>query len=151
MLKQKVFFMIKPDGIVMEHKIMSMVEPMARIISSKLYDPADMERIKRLYTMHKGAFFYERLLNFFRGRPIKIFILEEREGYKYKKGFIEDFIDLVGDTDPAKAGKGTIRSMSKDSLARSIEEERALNNLVHRSMSMDEAKKEAAIFFEDLF
>ena len=149
MPKQRIFFMIKPDGMTMEGKIMSMVEPLARIVASKTFDPADMERIERLYAMHRGAFFYERLLNFFRGRPIKVFMLEEREDYPYKQGFVEDFVDLVGDTDPAKAETGTIRSLSSDSIARSIAEERAVNNLVHRSRTREEAEQEAAIFFKD--
>ena len=149
MSKQRIFFMIKPDGLPMEDKIISMVESMARVISSKSFIPADMDKIRQLYVMHKEAFFYQRLLDFFRGRSIKVFILEEREGYKYKKGFIEDFAELVGDTDPAKAKPGTIRSLSSDSIARSIEEKRAVKNLVHRSRTMEEAEKEASIFFED--
>jgi nucleoside-diphosphate kinase len=142
--------MIKPDGLALEDKIMSMVESVARIVSSKTFKPADMDKIRQLYAMHKGAFFYERLLNFFRGRNIKVFILEEREGYKYQKGFIEDFAELVGDTDPVKAKPGTIRSLSMDSIARSIKEERAVNNLVHRSRTLEEAEQEASIFFEDM-
>ncbi len=139
--------MIKPDGMTIEKKIMSMVTPMAKIVLSKTYDQADMGRIERLYEMHKGAFFYERLLNFFRGRSMKVFLLEPREGYNYRKGFLEDFVELVGDTDPSKAKEGTIRSLSKDSIERSIAEKRAVNNLVHRSRTIEEAKKEAAIFF----
>lgn len=150
MSRQKTFFMIKPDGMALEDKIMSMVESMAKIVSSRVFIPADMDRIQKLYAMHKGAFFYQRLLNFFRGRNIKVFILEEREGHQYKKGFIEDFTELVGDTDPAKAKPGTIRSLSSDSIARSIAEERAVNNLVHRSRTPEEAGQEASIFFEDL-
>ncbi|MBN2373651.1 hypothetical protein JXL19_07685 [bacterium] len=150
MSKQKIFLMIKPDGMEMEDVIMSMIEPIASIVSSKIYDPADMEKIKRLYAMHKGAFFYERLLKFFRGRPIKVFLLEEKEGYKYRKNFIEDIVELIGDTDPSKAKPGTIRSISKDSLAQSIAEERAVNNIVHRSRTAEEAKTEAAIFFDDI-
>ena len=147
MAKQRMFFMIKPDGLSTEHKIMSMVEALATIVDSKSFNPADMEKIEKLYEMHKGAFFYERLLTFFRNRPVKVFLLEAKETYHYNKNFIEDFIDLVGDTDPAKARPGTIRSLSTDTLDRSIAEKRALNNLVHRSTSAEEAKKEAAIFF----
>lgn len=149
MTKQRIFFMIKPDGMAMEDKIMSMVESKARIVAAQVYKPADMDKIQALYAMHKGAFFYERLLNFFRGRDMKVFILEEKNGYPYKKGFIEDFVDLVGDTDPAKAKPGTIRSLSTDSIDRSIAEKRAVNNLVHRSRTAEEAAREASIFFED--
>ncbi|MGA1839188.1 MAG: nucleoside-diphosphate kinase [bacterium] len=150
MSKNRIFFMIKPDGLALEDKIMYMVRSMAGIVSSKSFKPADMDKIEQLYAMHKGAFFYERLLNFFRGRDIKVFVLEEKEGYKYKKGFVEDFADLVGNTDPSKAKPGTIRSMSTDSIARSINEERAVNNLVHRSRTLEEAEQEASIFFEDI-
>ena len=141
------FFMIKPDGISMEHKILSMIEAIAKIVDSKTYKPADMKKIEQLYEMHKGAFFYKRLLTFFRNRPIKVFLLEKKDHHTYKKSFIEDFIDLVGDTDPSAAKPGTIRSLSNDSLAQSIAEERALNNLVHRSRTLEEAEKEGAIFF----
>jgi len=141
------FFMIKPGGLSIEHKIMSMVEAIAKIVDSKTFDPADMNKIEKLYEMHKDAFFYERLLKFFKNSPVKVFVLEEKENYSYNKNFIEDFVDLVGDTDPAKARPGTIRSLSNDSLAQSIAEKRALNNLVHRSTSAEEAEKEAAIFF----
>jgi len=145
--KQRMFFMIKPDGLSIEHKIMSMVEAIAKIVDSKTFDPADMKKIENLYEMHKDAFFYERLLKFFKNSPIKVFVFEEKENYSYNKNFIEDFVDLVGDTDPAKARPGTIRSLSNDSLAQSIAEKRALHNLVHRSTSAEEAEKEAAIFF----
>ena len=150
MSKERIFFMIKPDGMDKENIIMSMITPIADIVSSKFYNPADMDKIERLYAMHKGAFFYERLLKFFRGRPIRVFLLEEKEGYKYKKNFIEDIVELVGDTDPAKAKTGTIRSMSNDSLAQSIAEERAVNNIVHRSRTVEEARSEAAIFFDEI-
>lgn len=142
--------MIKPDGMAICQRIIPMVESMANVVKSKHYKQADMKKIERLYAMHKGEFFYERLLNFFRGRPIKVFLLEEKGGYNYKKDFIKDFVDLVGDTDPAKAKPGTIRSLSSDTLERSIAEKRALNNLVHRSRTIEEARQEASIFFGEL-
>lgn len=150
MSKQRMFFMIKPDGMAIERKIVSMIEPLAHIVSAKRYDPADMEKIERLYEMHKGAFFYQRLLNFFKGRPMKVFLLEERDDHAYQKGFIEDIVQLVGDTDPARARPGTIRSLSHDSVSQSIAEQRAVNNLVHRSRTSEEALAEAAIFFSDV-
>jgi len=64
-------------------------------------------------------------------------------------GFIDDFIELVGDTDPAKAKPGTIRSLSTDALEKSLLEKRAVRNLVHRSTTLEETEKEAAIFFWD--
>ena len=76
-------------------------------------------------------------------------MLSEREDVKYRGGFYADFVGLVGDTDPAKAKAGTIRSLSTDSLERSISEKRAVRNLVHRSTTPEETAIEAAIFFGD--
>ena len=100
MAKQRLFFLIKPDGMLLKEKIISMVKTKANILDSKILDPADMSKIEKLYEMHKGKFFYDRLLNYFREQSINALLLEEKENYKYKKNFIYDFIELVGDTDP---------------------------------------------------
>jgi len=64
----------------------------------------------------------------------------------------EDAIQVVrrvtGYTDPATAEKGTIRSdYGVDSIARSIAEVRALENLIHASGNPEEAKAELALWF----
>ena len=64
----------------------------------------------------------------------------------------EDAIQTVrrvtGYTDPATAEKGTIRGdFSADSLAKSTEEGRACENLVHASGNPDEAAFELALWF----
>jgi nucleoside-diphosphate kinase len=146
---QRLFFMIKPDGMSLEATIREKIAPAVDIVASRLFDPIDVERIEELYIVHKDKFFYPRLIDYFKGNPVKTFLLSEREGANYKNGFIGDFLELVGDTDPAKAAPGTIRSMSSDSLERSISEKRALRNLVHRSTTCEETDKEAPIFFWD--
>jgi len=145
----KLFFMIKPDGMLLEAKIREMIEPLARVVATRFFEPVDIEKIERLYDMHKNEDFYPRLINYFRGKPVKAHMLREREDVKYRRGFYADFVGLVGDTDPAKAKAGTIRSLSTDSLERSISEKRAVRNLVHRSTTPEETEKEAAIFFGD--
>jgi nucleoside diphosphate kinase len=146
---QRLFFMIKPDGMSLEATIRKKIAPTVDIVASRPFDPIDVEKIEELYSVHKDKFFYPRLLEYFRGNSVKTFLLSEREGVCYKKGFIGDFLELVGDTDPAKAAPETIRSMSSDSLERSISEKRALRNLVHRSTTREETDKEAPIFFWD--
>ena len=66
----------------------------------------------------------------------------------------EDAIQAVrrvtGYTDPATAEKGTIRGdHGVDSLARSTEEGRACENLVHASGNHEEARSELALWFPD--
>ena len=146
---KRLFFMIKPDGIPLEAKIIAMIEPLVTIIASRPFDPADKEKTERLYEMHKDKFFFPFLMDHIKGRPIKTFLLGERQGVSYRDNFYDDFIALVGDTDPAKAQLGTIRNLSTDSIERSLAEKRAVRNLVHRSTTQEETEREAAIFFWD--
>ena len=147
--QQKLFFMIKPDGIPREKTIEQMIAPLAGTIACRLFDPVDTSRIENLYAMHRGKSFYNYLVAYFRDKPVKAYLLGEKSDIVYKDGFYPEFLELVGDTDPAKAGPGTIRSLSPDSMERSISEGRALKNLVHRSTTTDETAREAPLFFSD--
>ena len=144
-----IFFMIKPDGIPRESAIMKMIEPVASLIARRPFDPVDMHRVACLYAVHKDKPFYPRLMDYFRGMPVVAYLLCERPDTVYQNGFYPSFIDLVGDTDPARALPGTIRSLSTDSLETSLAEKRALKNLVHRSTTVEETLNEAPLFFWD--
>ena len=144
-----IFFMVKPDGIPHEATIRKMVAPLATVVADRLFDPADIQRIERLYSVHKNKLFYPWLLDYFREKPLRAYLLRARPDVSYNKGFYGDFLDLVGDTDPAKAEQGTIRSLSSDSLDKSVSEKRALRNMVHRSTTHEETISEAPLFFWD--
>ncbi|MBW1839068.1 MAG: hypothetical protein JRI49_03955, partial [Deltaproteobacteria bacterium] len=146
---QRLFFMIKPDGISLEAKIREIIEPLATTIATRHFDSVVAEKIEMLYEMHRGKGFYPYLVDHLKDRPAKAFLLGEREDVDYRDSFYADFVALVGDTDPAKARPGTIRSLSPDSTERSLSEKRAVRNLVHRSTTPGETEKEAAIFFWD--
>jgi nucleoside-diphosphate kinase len=147
--QQRLFFMIKPDGIPQEKTIEQMIAPLAEIIACRLFDPVDSSRIENLYAMHRDKAFYDYLVEYFRNKPVRAYLLGERSDVIYNDGFYPEFLDLVGDTDPAKAKPGTIRSLSADSMERSFSEGRALKNLVHRSTTPDETAREAPLFFGD--
>ncbi|MFV0478992.1 MAG: nucleoside-diphosphate kinase [Anaerorhabdus sp.] len=56
--------------------------------------------------------------------------------------------DLIGATDPSKADKETLRGKyGEDSLEKAMEQGRMLNNLVHASDSVENAKKELKLWF----
>lgn len=56
---------------------------------------------------------------------------------------------LIGPTDPAKADKTTVRGFyADDTLAASIAEKRMLRNLIHASDSLENAVKEANLWFK---
>lgn len=145
----RLFFMIKPDGVSREASIRNMIEPLATILAFRFFNPVDRDTIEALYCMHREKAFYAYLLDYFRDQPVITFLLGEREGVIYRHGFYPDFLELVGDTDPAKALPGTIRSMSTDSMEQSLAERRAVRNLVHRSTTFEETVREASLFFWD--
>ena len=126
-----------------------MIEPLVDILAFRLFNPVDSNKIEALYHMHREKQFYAYLLDYFRDKSVMTFLLGERENVTYRHGLYADFLELVGDTDPAKAQPGTIRSMSPDSMEQSLSERRALRNLVHRSTTAEETVREASIFFWD--
>ncbi len=144
-----IFFMIKPDGIPREAEIMKIIEPVAAVIARRPFDPVDMHRVECLYAVHKDKPFYPRLMNYFRNMPVIAYLLCQRPNTVCQNGFYSGFVDLIGDTDPARTLPGTIRRLSADSLATSLSEKRAVRNLVHRSTTLEETLAEAPLFFWD--
>ena len=89
---------------------------------------------ERFYEVHKDRPFYNDLVEFMTSGPIVVAILK-------KENAVEDYRQLIGATDPAKAEEGTIRK----EFARSMQE-----NAVHGSDSDENAKFEASFFFSGL-
>ena len=83
-----------------------------------------------------------------RGRPVVAFVLGPRPGLP--KGTLHQVVaDLVGDTDPARAARGTVRALSDDSVASAVRARRAVRNLCHRSRLQEDSLREGALFFWD--
>lgn len=56
--------------------------------------------------------------------------------------------EIVGKTDPANSPKGTVRGdLGEDSFEKSNQEGRAVYNLVHASGTLEEAEREAKLWF----
>ncbi|MBU1153879.1 nucleoside-diphosphate kinase [bacterium] len=141
--------MIKPEGIKKRRKILEKILPLAKIITSKKYPKVPLEKIAKLYEEHKDEVFYPWFFDYYQNKSIEVMTLEEKDDFQYKEGFFAEISKIVGDTDPQKAEKGTIRSMSKDSMENSLSERRILKNLVHRSKNKEDAQKEIKIFFDN--
>jgi len=86
------------------------------------------------YAVHKARPFFKDLVDFMTSGPVMIQVLEG-------EGAIQKNRDLMGATDPKKAGKGTIRA----DFAQSIDA-----NAVHGSDSAENAAVEIAYFFATL-
>lgn len=83
------------------------------------------------YAIHKERPFFKDLVSFMTSGAVVALVLEGENAVKKNR-------DLMGETDPKKAAKGTIRA----DFAESIDA-----NAVHGSDSLENAKNEIAFFF----
>lgn len=86
------------------------------------------------YEVHRGKPFYDSLTEFMSSGPCVVMVLE-------KDGAVKAWRDLMGATDPAKAGAGTIRKEFGSSVG---------ENATHGSDSDENAAIEIAYFFSRL-
>ncbi len=148
--RERVFFLIKPDGVTREREIMAILEPWVRVAAARRFSRAPMKRMAALYGEHRGKVFFPWLMTFFRGRPVKAFILEARPGKGTGAGLHRRVAKLVGATNPREAAPGTIRALSDDDIRLSMRQGRAIRNLAHRSLTPADSRREAALFFHDV-
>jgi nucleoside-diphosphate kinase len=125
--------MIKPDAVENGHAgaiIDDIIKAGFRIVALK-YTKLSPELAGKFYEIHKARPFYNDLVSYMSSGPIYAAILE-------KDNAVEQFRNLIGATDPAKAAEGTIRRK----YAKSIEA-----NAVHGSDSDENAAIEGNFFF----
>lgn len=130
------FSIIKPDSVrdgFSDQIIARINSNKFKVISIKLIT-LDKHTAQEFYAVHKTKDFYDNLIAFMTSGPCIVLALE-------KSNAVENFRELIGDTDPAKAELGTIRSL----FGKSIE-----NNAIHGADSDQNAKKEILFFFPEL-
>lgn len=87
--------------------------------------------------------FADRIRKAFVGQAVTILQLVNG-----KETVVADVRNLVGATDPAKADPATLRGRyGNDTMERSVNEKRMLNNLIHASDSDEAARKELDLWF----
>ena len=124
---------IKPDAVErnLEEKIKSFFEHKnLKILKSKKVK-ITKEEAEEFYKVHQTKSFYKDLCNYLSSGPIIIMILEGEEAVSKNR-------ELMGNTDPLKAEKGTLRKMYGLSIDK---------NSVHGSDSLKNAKIEIDFFF----
>ena len=125
---------IKPDAVErnLEEKIKSFFEQNnLKILKSKKVR-ITKEEAEEFYKVHQTKSFYKDLCNYLSSGPIIIMILEGEEAVSKNR-------ELMGNTDPLKAEKGTLRKMYGLSIDK---------NSVHGSDSLKNAKIEMSFFFK---
>ncbi len=130
------FSMIKPKAVKNMHigRIINDILNAGFQLRAMKYTRLTTEQAKKFYAVHKERPFYNDLVKFMTSGPIVAFLLE-------KENAVEDFRKLIGNTDPKKAEKGTIRAKYAESLQ---------ENAIHGSDSDDNAKIESDFFFSEM-
>jgi len=130
---EKTLSIIKPDAVErgLENKIKAFFEKNnLKILKSKKVK-ITKEEASEFYKVHQTKPFYNDLCNYLSSGPIIVMILEGDDAISKNR-------QLMGATDPLKAGKGTLRKMYGISIDK---------NSVHGSDSLENGKKEIDFFF----
>ncbi len=92
------------------------------------------ERAEAFYGVHARKPFFEGVVEFMCSGPIVAALLE-------KEHAIDDFRELIGNTNPEKAAEGTIRKLFAESFTA---------NAIHGSDSDENALREGSFFFAEV-
>lgn len=126
---------IKPNAVKNKKtgSILAMINESGFRISAMKMIRLTKSQAQDFYVVHRERPFYDGLVEFMSSGPIVAMILSRNDA-------VEEFRKLIGETDPSKAEKGTIRKIFATSLQM---------NAVHGSDSPENAIKEAAFFFSE--
>jgi nucleoside-diphosphate kinase len=124
---------VKPDAVENRHvgKILARIEQEGfEIVALRLVRLTKKEA-EGFYAVHRERPFFESLTTYMSSGPCVVMVLE-------RAGAIEQWREVMGATDPAKAATGTIRAQLGDSIER---------NAVHGSDAPETARLETGYFF----
>lgn len=134
--------MIKPDGVkryLSNLLISKLMEDGFKLLARKRLT-ITLEQAEKLYEVHKGKPFYDGLVKFITSGPVIATVIE-------RENAVARLRELMGPTDPRKAPHGTFRG---DNVADPVVSEYgAIMNVCHGSDSVENAKNEIAIFFNE--
>ena len=135
MAVERTLSIIKPDAVKKNviGKILARFEEAGlKIVAARMMHLSRTEA-EGFYAVHRERPFFKDLVDFMISGPVLVQVLEGDNAVARNR-------DLMGATDPKKAGKGTIRA----DFAQSIDA-----NAVHGSDSGENARGEVAYFFKD--
>lgn len=130
---ERTLSIIKPDAVKKNAigKIIDRFESNGLRIAAMRKLQLSTKNAQDFYAIHKKRPFFRDLVDFMTSGPVVVLVLEGENAVRKNR-------ELMGDTDPKKATKGTIRA----DFAESIDA-----NAVHGSDSLENAKNEIAFFF----
>ncbi len=132
---ERTLILIKPDAIQrgLAGEILSRLERRGLRIAALRLLRLEESLAHQLYAVHKGKPFFDRLIEYMTSTPIVAAVFEGSRA-------VEIVRQTMGETDPAHATPGTIRGDLGVDIGR---------NLIHGSDSLENARREIALFFPD--
>ncbi len=137
--------LIKPHAVRAGHvpAILKMVATLGlQIVGRKDVEKVDRVTARENYRPHSDREYYPWLCRQLTGQPVVVIALRGEDA-------IDKVRRLAGSTDPAEAAPGTIRELGRftqDVMAKSRQEERGVDNVVHSSDNAN-ATREVAVWF----
>lgn len=135
---EQTFAIIKPDSVEKGNigAIIKAIEDNGFAIKAMRFLRMTELAAKNFYIEHEEKPFYGNLVDYMTSGPVVVMVLE-------KENAIKEWRTLMGATNPAEAGDGTLRKLYGESIER---------NAVHGSANPDDAQREVFFFFgyEDL-
>jgi nucleoside-diphosphate kinase len=131
---EETFIMIKPDGVqrgLVGEVISRLEKKLMKIVDVKMMT-LNRTQAEKLYEMHKGKDFFEKLINYSISGPVIVMRIIGEEA-------VMNCRLIIGETLPSKRTAGTIRGDFSPYLT---------ENVVHASSSQEDARREISIFFE---
>ena len=139
---ERTLFIVKPDGVrrYLSNLILGKIAEAGFKILVRRRTVVTKEQAAELYSVHLGKPFYAGLVNFITSGPCILTVIEGEDAVSRIRA-------MMGKTDPREAGPGTFRG---DNIGDPLfTEDGAMMNLCHGSDSLESAKKEIAIFFNE--
>ncbi len=132
---ERTFVMVKPDGVQrgIVGQVMERFESKGLKLVAAKFMRIDEELASKHYGEHEGKPFYEALVKFITSGPVLAMVWEGENS-------ITTVRTVVGKTNPADAGPGTIRGDFGMTTGR---------NIIHASDSPASAEREINLFFQE--
>jgi len=133
---ERTLTIIKPDAVAGGHSgeiITALEQAGFRILAMKMVR-LTREQAEGFYQVHRDKFFFDSLVRFMTEGPVIPMALE-------RENAIQALRDLMGNTNPEKAGEGTHRQRFAASIKR---------NAIHGSDAPETAAFEVAYFFGEI-
>ena len=133
MAVERTLCIIKPDAVEKRKTgaVIQCIEEAGFRILALYMTHLTRDQAERFYNIHRERSFFGELVRFMTRSPVVVAVLEREDA-------VARWRDVMGATDPAKAGPGTIRKMFGSNVG---------ENASHGSDSQENARQEIAFFF----